>query len=59
MEFITAYILPLISGIVNKICSEFIVNKFFQKNKENTVINIGTLNIGTLNTVINHEENHK
>lgn len=59
MENITAYILPLISGIVNKILGEFIVNKFFKKNKENTVINIGTLNIGTLNTVINYEENHK
>lgn len=58
MEFITAYILPLISGIVNKILGEFIVNKFFKKNKESTV-NIKSLNIGTLNTVINHSENHK
>ncbi len=34
MELITVYILPFISIIANKVLGEFIVNKFFKKNKE-------------------------
>ena len=60
METKCICIIPLICKIVKKIFEEFIVNKFFKKNKGNTVINIKNLSIGTIvDTVVNHNENQK
>lgn len=59
MEIKCICIIPLIFKIVKKIFEEFVVNKFFKKDKGNTVINIKNLNIGTIDTVVNHNENQK
>ena len=59
MEIKSICIIPLILKIVKKIFEEFVVNKFFKKDKGNTVINIKNLNIGTIDTVVNHNEKQK